>query len=131
MGSKFGMDTVRADDDISLGRSAVGERQPHHIIPLFHASPAMIGVHDIAGQGAGENLNEVGAVHSKCRVPAGGIGYLNRSDGRSIVAKIAGMGAYARSRRLHRWPQSNPDKVTYAVRSQKHAGAHLADNRSL
>src|SRR5579863_1725738 len=91
MGSKRGMDAVRADDDIGFHASAIGKRHPGDVVVLIETGAAMPGMHNALGQGRSQHLDEIGAVHSEGGVPAGGIRDLDWRDRRSVVAEITGV----------------------------------------
>ena len=83
------------------------------------------------GRAPARHLDEVGAMHAECRVPARGVRHLDRRDGRSVLAKIPRGGADPGSAFLDRRSQSDPLQLAHAVRCQEHAGADLAEGRCL
>ena len=118
--------TTSAFDD-----GAIGERHPGHVAVLLEADAPVTGVNHVGGQGVGQDLDEIGAVHPEGRVPARGIRHLDRGDRRSVVAEISGLGADPGAPFLHRRPQSDPLQMAHAVRGQEHAGPDLAERRGL
>src|SRR3954453_15752944 len=95
------MDTVGCDDHIGFRRSSVAERTSRLFAGLLEWGATMAGVQCTFGKRIGQHLHEVGAVHSKRRVPAGGVRYLDRRDGRSVVAKITRIRSDPRSPFFH------------------------------
>ena len=110
---------------------AVGERYARYLAVLLKAGTAMSGPHRSVRQGVGQHRDQIGAVHSERRIPARRVRHLDWRNGRSVVAEIAGVVADTRPPFFHRWFQSYPLQMPHAVGRQKHAGAHLADSRSL
>jgi hypothetical protein len=66
------VDAVGADDDIAFGAGAIGELHAGDVTHLLEADGAMAAVdYYTGGQGSGKEGDEVGAMHSKGRIPAG------------------------------------------------------------
>jgi hypothetical protein len=111
--------------------ASVGERHPGLVAVLREAAAPVPGVDGAGWQGIRQHRNEVGAVHSECRVPARGVRHLNRGNGRSVVAEIARIVTNTRAPFLHCRFQPNPLQVAYAVGREEHAGPDLPERRSL
>ena len=91
----------------------------------------MPGMNGVGGQGGRQHLDQIGAVHSECRVPPCGVRDLDRRDRRSVVAEIVGSGADARSPLFDSWFKSDPLQMPHAVGGEKHAGADFTDRGRL
>lgn len=64
------MNAVGRDHEIGLGRTAIGEGHPRDAAVLFETGATMSGMNRARGQGVGQHVDEVGAVHAKGGVPA-------------------------------------------------------------
>src|SRR5436190_2075375 len=125
------MDTIGTNDQIGLRRSSIGKGYPGDFAVLLEGAATMSAMQHACGQRFCKHVDEVGAVHSKCRIPARGVRHLDWRNGRSVMAEIAGIGADTRPPFFHRWLQSDPLQMPHTVGRQKHAGADLTNSRSL
>ena len=123
---KLGVDAVRGNDEIAFGHGSVRERHPGHVADLLKAGASMSGMHHLARQGRGQHLDEVGAVHPECCVPARGVRHLDRRDRRPVMAEVLRTGPDPGSLLLYRRSEAHPLQLAHAVRRQEHAGADLA-----
>ena len=64
------MNAVGADDDVGFRDRAIGEFHPRDFAILLARDATVPGMHDAFGEGGGEKVDEVGAVHAEGRVPA-------------------------------------------------------------
>ena len=67
---------------------AIGEGHPRDAAVLLETGATMSGMHRAGGQGVGQHVDEVGAVHAEGRVPARGVRHLHRRDRRAVVAEV-------------------------------------------
>jgi hypothetical protein len=86
---------------------------------------------DAGGQVGGEEIDEVGAVHAKARVPAGGVRHPHRGDRRTVVAKVVGARTDSRAPFLDGGPETHTLQVAHRIRRHIDAGADLAQHGSL
>ena len=128
---KLGMDAVGRDDEVGFGNDAILERCPGDVAVLLKAGAPVPGVHHVSRQGAGQDVDEVGAVHAERCVPARRVRHLDRSDGRPVVAEDIELGTDPGSPLLHRRSESHPLQLAHAVRCQEHPGADLAEGTGL
>ena len=126
VGAQFGVDSVGGNHDVGLGGGAVGEFDAGHVAVLLEADGTVAGMDDPGGQVGGEEIDEVGAVHAKGRVPAGGVRHLHRGDRRTVVAKVAGARTDSRAPFLDGGPETHTLQVAHRIRCHEHTSADLA-----
>ena len=81
---------------------------------------------DPGGEVGSEEIDEVGAVHAKGRVPAEGVRHLHRGDGRAIVAKVVRARTDSCAPFLDGGPEAHTIQVTHGIRCHKNTSADLA-----
>lgn len=80
-----------------------------------------------SGEGCGEEVDEVGAMHAEGGVPTGRVGHLHRGDRRAVVVEVVRVRADARTPLLDRWTEADAFEVAHAVRCDEDASANLAE----
>ena len=70
VGAQFGVYSVGGNHNFGLGRGAVGEFDAGYVAFLLGADSTVAGMDDPGGQIGSEEIDQVGAVHAKGRVPA-------------------------------------------------------------
>src|SRR3974377_188142 len=103
-----GMDTVRANNDVSFGNNPVSKRDARDFIGRFKTNAAMACVYHVARQRFAQICDKVGAVHAEGTVPPRGVCHLHRGDGTAIVTEIMRPCADQSTPSLSLGPQSNP-----------------------
>src|ERR1700730_13377449 len=115
------MDAVCRNDEAAFCERSIGERYTRRIVVLLETDAAVSGMHHMGWQGFGQNFHEIGAMHTEGRVPARRIRYLHRSDERSVLPKVPGIGTNPGAQPFHRRPAAHPLPFAYAVwRAKKH-----------
>ena len=120
------MYSVGGNHNVGLGGGAVGKFDAGYVVGLLEADGAVAGMDDPGGQVGSKEIDEVGAVHAKGRVPAGGIRHLHRGDRRAVVAKVVGAGTDSRAPSFDGGPETHTLQVAHRIRRHKHTSADLA-----
>ena len=131
VGPQFGVYAVGGNHNVGLGGGAIGESDAGYVAVLLEADSAVAGMDDPGGQVGSEEIDEVGAVHAKGCVPAGGVRHLHRGDRRTVVAKVVGARTDSRAPFLDGGPQTHTLQVAHRIRRHKHTSADLTQCRRL
>jgi len=101
------------------------------VAALREAGGAVAAVDDAARQIAGEEIDEVGAVHAVGRVPARRVGDLHRRDRLAVVAEVVRLRADQRAVFFRGGAEADALQMAHRVRREIDAGADLAERRGL
>jgi hypothetical protein len=125
------MYAIGGDHNVGFGKGAIFERDQANFAVALKARAAMAGAHDSGRECGSQHIDEVGAVHSVCCVPARRIRYLYRGNEASVVAIVARAFTYLCAPLLYGRSKPDPLQMPDAVRRYVNAGTDLTECRRL